>query len=87
MRKHYIFTGLVQGVGFRWVAYHAASRYGVTGFVRNLPDGSVEMEAEGSEAALGMVVECIRNGRFIEIESVAEREIPEQGDSSFRTAY
>ncbi len=86
MRKHYLFSGLVQGVGFRWVASRAAAMYGVSGFVRNLPDGSVEMEAEGSAAALDRVLDCIRRGRFIEIDSLTEREIPERGDSGFHVA-
>jgi len=46
--KHIIFTGQVQGIGFRFTALSAANRRGLTGFVRNLPDGSVEMLAQGS---------------------------------------
>jgi acylphosphatase len=45
--KHIIFTGRVQGVGFRYTAYHIANRYKITGFVRNCPDGTVEMFAQG----------------------------------------
>ena len=45
--KHTIFKGHVQGVGFRYTAYHVAQRYDVTGFVRNLPDGTVEMLVQG----------------------------------------
>jgi acylphosphatase len=45
--RHIIFVGRVQGVGFRFTAYHIANRHQVTGFVRNLPDGSVEMLAQG----------------------------------------
>lgn len=45
--KHIIFMGRVQGVGFRFTASHIANRYGLTGFVRNLPDGTVEMLAQG----------------------------------------
>jgi acylphosphatase len=42
-----IFTGRVQGVGFRFTARRAASRRQLTGFVRNLPNGTVEMLAQG----------------------------------------
>jgi acylphosphatase len=42
------FSGRVQGVGFRFTAQRIAFRYGLSGFVRNLPDGSVEMLAQGS---------------------------------------
>ncbi len=45
--KHVIFTGRVQGVGFRYTAHHIAGRYNVTGYVRNLPDGTVEMLIQG----------------------------------------
>ena len=47
--KHILFRGQVQGVGFRYTARHIAGRYNITGFVRNLPDGDVEMLAQGSE--------------------------------------
>ena len=45
--KHIIFTGRVQGVGFRFTAYNIAHRHQLTGFVRNLFDGTVEMLAQG----------------------------------------
>jgi acylphosphatase len=44
--------GRVQGVGFRYSALHAARQYGIFGYVRNLPDGSVLIEAEGTESQL-----------------------------------
>ena len=43
IRKHFFFKGRVQGVGFRYRAQNAASLYSVTGWVKNLYDGSVEM--------------------------------------------
>ncbi len=45
--KSIIFTGRVQGVGFRFTARRAANRRQLTGFVRNVPNGSVEMLAQG----------------------------------------
>ena len=45
--KQIIFTGRVQGVGFRFTARRAANRRQLTGFVRNVPNGSVEMFAQG----------------------------------------
>jgi len=47
LAKRIIFTGRVQGVGFRFTAHRAASRRQLTGFVRNVPDGTVEMLAQG----------------------------------------
>jgi acylphosphatase len=55
--KHLIFVGRVQGVGFRFTAYHIANRHKLTGFVRNLPDGTVEMLAQGNSQ---QVDDCIR---------------------------
>ena len=55
--KHIFFVGRVQGVGFRFTAYHIANRYKLTGFVRNSPDGTVEMLAQGPDANID---NCIR---------------------------
>ena len=46
--KHIIFSGRVQGVGFRFTVLNIANRYMLKGIVRNLPDGTVEMIAQGS---------------------------------------
>lgn len=46
--KHIIFSGRVQGVGFRFTAHRMAGRHKLTGYVRNLSDGTVEMLAQGS---------------------------------------
>ncbi len=48
-RVDVFFSGTVQGVGFRYTVEKMARRYEVTGFVRNLPDGRVEVVAEGEE--------------------------------------
>ena len=45
--RHVIFVGRVQGVGFRYTAHRIAHRHQLAGFVRNLPDGTVEMLAQG----------------------------------------
>ena len=45
--RHITFTGRVQGVGFRFTARRAANRRQMTGYVRNMPNGSVEMLAQG----------------------------------------
>ncbi len=56
--KHIIFIGRVQGVGFRFTAFNAANRRQLTGFVRNLPDGTVEMFAQGPAKTID---DCIRD--------------------------
>ncbi len=45
--RHIIFTGRVQGVGFRFTTLDLANRYRLTGFVRNCADGAVELVAQG----------------------------------------
>lgn len=54
--------GIVQGVGFRAFVQREARRIGVSGWVRNLPDGSVETEAEGREPQLLGFQRTLRNG-------------------------
>jgi acylphosphatase len=53
-----VFSGRVQGVGFRFTALNIASRYELTGYVRNIPDGDVEMFAQGTGEAID---DCIRD--------------------------
>lgn len=55
-------TGRVQGVGFRWSAVREARNRGIKGFVKNLSDGSVYIEAEGSMKQLTTFVEWCRKG-------------------------
>ena len=47
IRKHFYFSGRVQGVGFRYRSYYIAQSMGLTGWVRNLWDDRVEMEVQG----------------------------------------
>ncbi|MCT4536172.1 acylphosphatase [Halodesulfovibrio sp.] len=51
-RQRYIISGKVQGVGFRYWAHHTAISLGLSGWVRNLPDGRVELVAEGDISSL-----------------------------------
>lgn len=61
-RAHVIISGRVQGVFFRANTQRAAARHGVTGWVRNLPDGTVEAVFEGSGDSVDAVVEWCRTG-------------------------
>ena len=76
IRKCIIFTGWVQGVGFRYRARHAADLYGCTGWVRNEWEGSVTMEIQGEEEAIDRVIMSIEAGRYVQIENRECREIP-----------
>ena len=55
-------SGQVQGVGFRWSAANEARSLGITGYVKNLSDGSVYIEAEGSREQLNAFVEWCKRG-------------------------
>ncbi len=50
--RRYLISGIVQGVGYRYFTKRKADLYGITGFVRNLPDGRVEVYAEGDPEVL-----------------------------------
>ena len=60
--RRFVISGRVQGVGFRWFAKDVADREGVTGWVKNLPDGRVEALVEGEAAAVARVEARIRSG-------------------------
>jgi acylphosphatase len=59
---HLIVSGVVQGVGFRWFVEDAANKFGLTGWVKNLYDGSVETYVEGEEGALNGFLDEVRIG-------------------------
>lgn len=61
-RVHLEVTGRVQGVGFRWFVRERARRLGLAGWVRNQEDGSVEIVAEGDDAAIDMLGTALRAG-------------------------
>ena len=60
--RRFIVSGRVQGVGFRWFAESAAAREVLHGWVRNLPDGRVEAQAEGDAEALDRFERALRHG-------------------------
>ena len=76
--KHYNITisGRVQGVGFRYSAMRMAQSCGIMGFVRNEPDGSVYIEVEGDDPAMGLFFKWCEKGpgfgridRIVKVES------------------
>ena len=69
---HLIISGYVQGVLFRANAQNAARKLQLSGFVHNLPDGSVEIVAEGEEAILNRLIEwCWKGPPAARVEHVA----------------
>ena len=72
LRKTVLYRGHVQGIGFRYTAQAIAQRYEVNGFVRNLPDGQVELVAEGEKHELAAFLDDVRERmvRYIRDERV-----------------
>ena len=86
VRKHFYFSGRVQGVGFRYQSAYYARRLGLTGWVRNLSDGRVEMEVQGTQKEILHLVDKIKRGKWIEILSIEEEQIPLKEEEIFRIA-
>lgn len=75
IRRHYLFYGRVQGVGFRFITYQKASELGLTGWVWNLPDGSVEACIQGEEKVIDYLINELKHDRYIRIETIKMEEI------------
>jgi acylphosphatase len=58
-RRTCYFSGRVQGVGFRYTVQNLAQQFAVTGYVRNTPDGRVELMIEGGDAQMQQLIEAI----------------------------
>ena len=87
-RVHVIYTGSVQGVGFRFTAEGIASSLGLTGFVKNLPDGGVELLAEGEKELLAGLIDGIKSKLRGYIRDADVRWLPATGEfSSFEIRF
>ena len=78
-----MFSGRVQAVGFRYRAVHAAGSLGLTGWVKNCWDGTVEMEAQGRPEEIRRMIHMIADSRYIVIENIQAREIAVETESGF----
>ncbi|MBI3082704.1 MAG: acylphosphatase [Gemmatimonadetes bacterium] len=75
----WLIAGEVQGVGFRWFAARHGQSLGLRGWVRNLPDGRVEVVAAGEETQLLEMAARLRAGpRFSRVEHVGKSDIPHE---------
>ena len=75
VRKHIVFYGRVQGVGFRYTAKYLTRSLGLTGWVRNDPDGTVTMEVQGREALINKLLVGLNGGHFISIEWIDRKSV------------
>ena len=86
-RARVVVSGRVQGVGFRWATLERARSRGVAGYVRNLPDGSLEAVFEGEPETVDALVAWCRSGPTgARVEGVSVQLETPKGDAGFRTS-
>ena len=79
--RRWLIRGRVQGVGFRWFVMSEAERLELGGYVRNLPDGSVEVVSRGSDDALETLERRLRRGPpAARVEAVEILQVPVERD-------
>jgi acylphosphatase len=88
-RMHALISGIVQGVGFRYFVLRHAQKLNITGFVRNLPDGRVEVVAEGDEDLLKQFETLLWQGpSFSHVQSVETEWAESKNEfTQFRITY
>ena len=88
--RRYLVSGFVQGVGFRWATARLARRFGITGAVRNRPDGSVEIDAHGAPEVLARFESALRTETPGRVESILTDSVqetsPAERPNDFRIA-
>lgn len=88
VRKRFCFSGLVQGVGFRYEAKATADQLGLVGWAKNENDGTVTIEAEGAEACIDEFIRVMRSVPRFRITEIPSEDLPVSGvEASFRTLY
>lgn len=88
VRRHILVSGGVQGVGFRYFVRQTALRLALTGWVRNLDDGDVELEAQGTPENLRLFIAQVRTGpRFARVRGVRIRDVPPKDEQGFEILY
>jgi acylphosphatase len=88
MRKRVIFKGMVQGVGFRYTTLMISRNYNITGTVRNQPDGSVLLIAEGERGEVTEFITDIKERKSMNIRSVSEATEPDVNEfTDFAISY
>lgn len=86
--QHLIVSGRVQGVGFRYFAQATALEYGVTGWVQNLNDGTVELQIEGDTERLEAYKRALYDGnRFVGVERMEVAEASLESFQKFDIRY
>ena len=86
---HLIIEGRVQGVGFRYFSQRIGTANNVNGFVRNLSDGSVEIEAEGDNQHISKFINSVRNDHpYARVLNIQQNDLPYTGKfENFQIKY
>ncbi|WP_438349972.1 acylphosphatase [Paenibacillus sp. FA6] len=84
VRKKITFSGRVQNVGFRLEIYCIAQRMKLTGWVKNLKDGSVEVEIQGEELQISLLVNCMQSLKRASVKKTTIIDLPiSEGEEDF----
>ena len=87
MRRYdIIFSGLVQGVGFRYEVWTLAQKLQLTGYVENLPNETVHAQIQGPKNKIMYLIECLKQVPRIQIENVEIEELALKEDTMFEIA-
>lgn len=85
-RYEIVFSGIVQGVGFRYEVWSLAQKLHLTGYVENLPNGTVHAEIQGQKNRIIHLIECMKQIPRIHIEKIEVDEIGLKEDDNFEIA-
>jgi len=84
IRQHLTFYGRVQGVGFRYRAHWIAEELGLTGWVRNTFNDTVEMELQGTQELIADMISRLNRQKWIYIDDITFKDIPVVEERAFR---
>ncbi len=88
IRKHFLMSGRVQGVGFRYTAARVAGKYGLTGWVRNNYDETVELEIQGPRELVDTYIRRVQlSSVWMKIEHVEESDMDVIDEEGFQVRF
>jgi acylphosphatase len=82
--KRVLYSGRVQGVGFRYTAQSLAAGYPIAGYVRNLPSGEVELVAEGEDSAVEVFLAAVAQRMTGYIRKTTVQDVAPHGQRGFQ---
>ncbi len=86
-RRHYLFDGRVQGVGFRFTAKMIADGLGLTGWIMNCAGSQVEMEIQGNQESIDKMIAQILNSKSLRITDMQMQIIDSRKEDKFCIRY